>query len=198
MVFTIEVSNLSMNTATGIVIEEVLPTGYEFVDATASAGNYDANSGLWTIDVLNGNETATLVLTAKVVDNGDYVNIATLIDVDQTDVNGGNDSDSAFIEPNCMVVFNEISPNGDGVNDFFVVSCLDQFPNNVVRIYNRWGNIVFEKENYDNSFVGRSNGRANFQEDELLPVGTYYYTIDLGQGTQPMACLLYTSPSPRD
>ena len=191
VVFTIEVSNLSMNTATGIVIEEVLPTGYEFVDATASAGNYDANSGLWTIDVLNGNETATLVLTAKVVDNGDYVNIATLIDVDQTDVNGGNDSDSAFIEPNCMVVFNEISPNGDGVNDFFVVSCLDQFPNNVVRIYNRWGNIVFEKENYDNSFFGRSNGRANFQVDELLPVGTYYYTIDLGQGTQPMAGWLY-------
>lgn len=191
IVFAITATNTSSNPATGVVVEEILPGGYNYVSSVASIGTYDEIAGLWTIGGLNANETATLTITVTVADVDDYVNTVTIIGLDQTDTNSGNDTASAGITPNCMVVYNEFSPNGDGVNEVFQIDCLEQYPGNVVRIYNRWGNIVFEKANYDNSFFGRSNGRANYAEEELLPVGTYYYIIDLGNGQEPRAGWLY-------
>jgi uncharacterized repeat protein (TIGR01451 family)/gliding motility-associated-like protein len=191
VIFAISLTNNSNATATGIEIEEILPSGYEFVSATTSAGTYDETTGVWTLASIAGNTTESLMLTATVLDSGDYLNTVTVIDVDQTDSDTSNDTASASVEPNCMVVYNEFSPNGDGINDSFVIDCISQFPGNVLRIYNRWGNIVFEKDNYDNSFQGISNGRANYNVEEELPVGTYYYIIDLNNGMEPRTGWLY-------
>ncbi|MEL6812127.1 MAG: gliding motility-associated C-terminal domain-containing protein, partial [Bacteroidota bacterium] len=191
VIFAITAENNSGTDATGIEIEEVLPSGYNFVAAQANVGTYDEGTGIWSIPLLAAGEQGVLTITAEVLDNGDYLNTVTLIDVDQIDTNVTNDSAEAGVTPNCMIVYNEFSPNGDGVNDAFVIDCITQFPGNVVRIYNRWGNIVYEKENYDNSFVGISNGRATYAVDEELPVGTYYYIIDLNNGMEPRAGWLY-------
>ncbi len=78
-----------------------------------------------------------------------------------------------------ITVYTAISPNGDGINDTFVIEGLETSPNNELIIFNRWGVEVFRKRNYDNSFDGRSNGRATIREDEQLPVGTYYYVLKL-------------------
>ncbi|MFS4417967.1 gliding motility-associated C-terminal domain-containing protein [Maribacter sp. 2307ULW6-5] len=71
---------------------------------------------------------------------------------------------------------------GPGVGDgIFRIINIEQFPNNTVRIYNRWGVLVFEAEGYDNqnkAFTGISNGRATIQKNEELPVGVYFYVID--------------------
>ncbi len=69
------------------------------------------------------------------------------------------------------------TPNGDGVNDDFVVPCLatDRFPNNEVSIFNQWGDEVFNSSPYQNNWFGTYNG-------EDLPVGTYYYVIEFGNG----------------
>ena len=71
-----------------------------------------------------------------------------------------------------------ISPNGDGINDNFVVPELEDSPNNVVVIYDRYGLKVFEKINYTNEFNGTSN-ISNFviKKDQGLPAGIYFFTI---------------------
>ena len=68
---------------------------------------------------------------------------------------------------------NAFSPNGDGLNDFFEVDFIEFYPNNVVFIFNRWGKKVYEKSAYNNEWDGGG-----------LPSGTYFYTIDPGDGTE--------------
>ena len=71
---------------------------------------------------------------------------------------------------------------GPGIDDgYFRITNIEQFPNNIVKIYNRWGVLVFETEGYDrgnNVFKGTSNGRSTISKNENLPVGIYYYVID--------------------
>ncbi|MCP1996776.1 gliding motility-associated C-terminal domain-containing protein [Flavobacterium sp. HSC-61S13] len=79
-----------------------------------------------------------------------------------------------------IIVYNAVSPNGDGDNDYFFIENIQKHPNNTVEIYNRWGVKVFETKNYDSSgnvFRGVSDGRSTFKKDEKLPTGTYYYIL---------------------
>ncbi|MFD0796118.1 gliding motility-associated C-terminal domain-containing protein [Maribacter chungangensis] len=79
-----------------------------------------------------------------------------------------------------------VDPNVN--NSTFIIRNIEQFPDNTVEIYNRWGVKVFETNGYDNisnAFKGVSNGRATVKVNEELPVGVYYYIInyrDTGQG----------------
>ena len=82
---------------------------------------------------------------------------------------------------NKIVPYNAMSVDGDGKNDHFHIAGIERYPNNVVRIYNRWGVKVFETEGYDNVtrvFRGISNGRVTIEQAEKLPQGTYYYVIE--------------------
>ncbi|MCB0484738.1 MAG: gliding motility-associated C-terminal domain-containing protein, partial [Flavobacteriaceae bacterium] len=79
------------------------------------------------------------------------------------------------------------SPNGDGINDVWVITTIEQYPNNTVTIYNRWGDIVFQAKGYNNTtivFDGRANKNTNMGAGEL-PEGTYFFSIDI-QGTHPI------------
>ena len=79
-----------------------------------------------------------------------------------------------------LKIYNGVSANADGRNDYFFVDCIDYFPNNNVQIFNRDGTRVWEADGYDNAsvrFEGFSNvGRAGLQ----LPTGTYFYIIEKG------------------
>ncbi|CAI8217197.1 MAG: Uncharacterised protein [Flavobacteriaceae bacterium] len=79
-----------------------------------------------------------------------------------------------------LVVYNGVSNNGDGVNDYFEIKNINALKNNNVKIFNRWGIKVYETNNYDsngNVFRGNSNGRATVSSNEHLPTGTYYYVV---------------------
>ena len=76
-----------------------------------------------------------------------------------------------------LIVFTGFSPNGDGINDFFVIKGLENYKNNHLMIYNRFGNLVYETKNYQNDWAGTLN-------NQNLPDGTYFYIIDLGNGDQ--------------
>ncbi len=65
-----------------------------------------------------------------------------------------------------------ISPNGDGANDTWQVRNIEEFPEAVITVYNRWGSPVFKTKNYTNTWNGTFDGNA-------LPVATYYYVIDM-------------------
>ena len=90
-----------------------------------------------------------------------------------------------------LIIFNEFSPNGDGTNDLFVIEGIERYPNNTIEIFNRWGNTVFKKVRYDNSWDGTSNGRVNISVDSKLPIGTYYYVLDLGDSKAPKTGWVY-------
>jgi gliding motility-associated-like protein len=74
-----------------------------------------------------------------------------------------------------VLVFNGISPNGDGKNDTWHILGIEQYPANEVYVFNRWGNQVFEQKGYTNSnaWDGTWNGKD-------LPDGTYFYILNLG------------------
>ncbi|MBU2997934.1 gliding motility-associated C-terminal domain-containing protein, partial [Cellulophaga baltica] len=80
-----------------------------------------------------------------------------------------------------IAISNEVlTPDGDGVNDFFSIENIESFPNNTVQIYNRWGVVVYEMSGYDNVsdvFTGTSNGRVTISTDSELPVGVYFYIV---------------------
>ena len=72
-----------------------------------------------------------------------------------------------------------ISPNEDGINDIWKINNIDYFKDNSVEIFNRWGNRVYFKSPYDNSWKGKSDKGVD------LPDGTYFYVIDLKNGNKP-------------
>jgi len=81
--------------------------------------------------------------------------------------------------PDDVVVYNAVSPNGDGKNDYFFIDNIQNLANNKVEIFNRWGVEVFNTINYDTSdnvFRGTSKGRSTVDSD-LLPSGTYFYVL---------------------
>ncbi|MFZ4263891.1 gliding motility-associated C-terminal domain-containing protein, partial [Sphingobacterium sp. HJSM2_6] len=84
----------------------------------------------------------TLAIIVKVVDFKDYLNTAHLSKLDQIDTNTSNNQASATVAPNCLKIYNEFSPNDDGQNDYFYIDCIDQYPDNQLEIFNRWGNLV--------------------------------------------------------
>ncbi len=72
-----------------------------------------------------------------------------------------------------IIVHDAITPNGDGINDTWVVEGIDKFPKNSVQVFDKWGNSLYQKSNYNNDWFGRqSNG-------ESVPDGTYYYVVKL-------------------
>lgn len=92
-----------------------------------------------------------------------------------TDINGCVNTDSVKISVTVPIP-NAISPNGDGVNDFFIINEIDKFLDASLKIFNRHGNIVYDKKPYQNNFEGISNNGSQ------LPDGMYYYLLDFGNG----------------
>ena len=74
-VFTIVVNNNGPSTATNVIVNDVLPTGYTFTSSSATTGNYAA--GVWTVGSLVSGASATLTLNSTLNSSGNYVNTAT-------------------------------------------------------------------------------------------------------------------------
>jgi gliding motility-associated-like protein len=75
-------------------------------------------------------------------------------------------------------IFNGISPNGDGINDTWVIEGIEKFPDNDVMIFNRWGDKIIDIQNYNNtSAVWKGTNKNN----KLVPDGTYYYIIKINK-----------------
>ena len=99
------------------------------------------------------------------------------------------------------------SPNSDGINDTWRIARLQIYPNNIVKVFNRWGEKVYEKKGYYNEWDG-TNMFNSFSSNNIpflstldaspkntvgnkLPEGTYYYIIDLGDGSDIIKGYVY-------
>ncbi|HEX7415168.1 MAG TPA: gliding motility-associated C-terminal domain-containing protein [Bacteroidia bacterium] len=77
---------------------------------------------------------------------------------------------------------NAFSPNGDGLNDTYIIDGIENYPNNHVYFFNRWGQQLWDKAHYDNITIVW-NGKDS--KGDALYAGTYFYVIDI-DGKKPM------------
>ncbi len=181
--------------AQGNVISLSTPVTFESSDLDSPEGTllvgetatYTA-SFVISQQAINASGVSNSVVATGNAPNGDTVSD---ISDDGDDFDGNTFDDPTETQLGCLITYNEFSPNNDGVNDTFVIGCIENYPNNKLEIYNRWGNIVYSKRNYNNEFDGTSNGRATVNTSEKLPDGTYYYVLDLGDGSKPKVGWLY-------
>jgi|GEM_PF-1634286 len=74
-----------------------------------------------------------------------------------------------------VTAWNSFSPNGDGLYDTWIIENIDDYPNAVVEVYNRWGSLVFKSKGYNNA--GDAWKGDNYRNGQPLPTATYYYII---------------------
>ena len=86
------------------------------------------------------------------------------------------------------------SPNNDGINDCWNVRGINAFPNNSVKIYNRWNTLVYDKEDYRSGWCGQNENGISYGDGEL-PEGTYFYILDFGDGSEPRNGFIYLKRS---
>ncbi len=110
-------------------------------------------------------------------EDGNYAND----DSDEDGIPNYLDPDLGPTQVDPIDVVNVITPNDDGVHDVLTITNIEDYPNNTVKIYNRWGVLVYMTKAYNtngNVFDGTSEGRVTVDQNNKLPVGTYFYIID--------------------
>jgi gliding motility-associated-like protein len=119
----------------------------------------------------------------------DNVNMSGLADCDHDGIPNRLDADKC---PSFMP--QGISPNGDGKNDTFIIPGILSAQPNTVTIFNRWGNIVYEKDNYQNDWHGQTDRAFDLlASDGLLPDGTYYYVVDYKGNKSNVKSFIYVN-----
>ncbi len=99
-----------------------------------------------------------------------------------TDQNGCRGRASVIVEVcDTLIIPEGFSPDEDGVNDNLVILGIENFPDNVLHIYNRWGNLIYDRSRYDNSWDGVPNVGGLRIGTGKVPAGTYFYVIELGR-----------------
>ncbi|HRX28228.1 MAG TPA: gliding motility-associated C-terminal domain-containing protein [Saprospiraceae bacterium] len=83
---------------------------------------------------------------------------------------------------NACIIPNVITPNNDGINDNFVIPCLDdiRFSDNSIKIFNQWGDEVFSAKDYQNNWDGTYGAKP-------LPSGTYFYIVEIKALSETMS-----------
>jgi gliding motility-associated-like protein/uncharacterized repeat protein (TIGR01451 family) len=189
VIFTITAANNGPADATGVTVIDILQSGYIYVSSTTTTGTYSNSTGVWTIGNLNNGASEILTITATVNSTGNYVNTAT-ISGNEVDGNMANNVSSIETFPWDFFIPEGFSPNGDGINDLFVIRGIDHYSANTIEIYNRWGDKVFEASPYQNTWDGKSTMGLKVGGNEL-PIGTYFYVLNLGDGSNVYKGTIY-------
>jgi uncharacterized repeat protein (TIGR01451 family)/gliding motility-associated-like protein len=98
VIFTLAASNAGPSNATGVTVNDQLPSGYTFVSAAPSTGTYNSGTGLWNIGNLANGGNASLAITATVNPTGNYANTANITG-GQSDPESGNNTSTAITTP---------------------------------------------------------------------------------------------------
>ncbi|MBL0735617.1 gliding motility-associated C-terminal domain-containing protein [Flavobacterium sp. GN10] len=171
----------------GITINDPLPG----VVVSGQAINLGVNESNET------NFTAVYKITQEDINRGSVSNQATVkgssvrgvvVEDQSDDASNSGDSPTVLDLNGCSIkVMNAFSPNGDDKNARFYIRGIECYPDNTVEIYNRWGVLVFNIDQYNNNdrvFVGYSNGRSTIKQTDGLPVGTYFYILKYKDSAQ--------------
>ncbi|WP_041649577.1 Ig-like domain-containing protein [Marivirga tractuosa] len=190
VVYMLIAKNNGDGDATGVEVFDMLSMDLIFLASESTTGNYNEASGIWLIGEMLDGQADTLLITTQ-IDNTGIIQNEAEIEGNEADPNLENNlSELITIEVTGeFEVTKGFSPDGDGVNDVWQIKGIENYPNNTVKVFNRWGNEVFGTTAYNNT----DNGWAGEVEARLVvsgntvPDGTYFYLIDLGNGSKPLS-----------
>jgi uncharacterized repeat protein (TIGR01451 family)/gliding motility-associated-like protein len=172
--YTLTISNNSLGIATNVVVEDYLPSSLKYLSSSINTGtiNTEINGQAirWTLSSLSPGETKVISLRVKAKSISDVkeiqvVNQAT-IRSQEIELSVNDNTSSVSIVVKAFFAPNVITPNGDGLNDTFVLNGLGKFVSNELIIFNRNGSNVFQTKNYQNDWSAKG-----------LTNGTYLYKI---------------------
>ena len=137
LTYTVTVSNIGTNSASGILIEDLLPSGMTYSSYSSTQGSFNNVSGLWNAGTVAGSASATLTLNAT-VDNTScgwtLTNTASLYAVDVSDPNSSNNSASASTAIKCadlqvVKIANDATPD-EGATVTYTITVTNNGPHN--------------------------------------------------------------------
>ena len=194
--FVIRVTNISVSdVVTDIIVNDqiLIENGFMFVSAESDFnGVYDENTGNWNIPALEREETATLRIRAVVPATGTYTNTANIVRSTPRDSNTLNNEATVEVEviekspADPGFLFNQFSPNGNNQNEVLRINRtdpetgIDVALHYKIKIYDRYGNLVFETEKVNDGDVwdGTYKGKE-------VPKGTYFYIMNYSINNGP-------------
>jgi gliding motility-associated-like protein len=165
-------------TYTYTVNDDVAPTGTAPADVTVGSSSEIPVADITSLSNVTDNCTVnpTVVWVSDVSDGVDCPETITrTYSITDDCGNSISVSQTIIVDGNCEIVIpTAFTPNGDLENDEWDIIYLDEvYPNNLVMVYNRWGNLIFES----NKGAYTTNKWDGTYNTELLPVGSYYYMI---------------------
>jgi len=164
--------NNGTHTATGVVINATLPANVTYettIGVYAGDVRYNAATHelTWLLGDMVTGQSEILTISVRASDEGTATQLAVVTSI-EPDHNHDNDAAEATVEIVALEIPNAFTPNGDGLNDRFVIRGLEFYPENRLLIFNRWGNEIFSSTGYKNDWDGAT-----------LNAGTYYYIFEL-------------------
>ncbi|GAA4103332.1 gliding motility-associated C-terminal domain-containing protein [Mucilaginibacter panaciglaebae] len=167
--YVLVADNKSPITGTNVQVSYVIPENLVYLPQPNSGDlikyNIATRTLTWNISQIKENDPAKLVITVKVLAPGMVQSIVN-IKGKQIDPILANNVDQTIQQVYPLVITNVFTPNGDGVNDTFVIPGLETYSDTELTIINRWGNVVYQKTNYKNDWDGSG-----------LVEGTYFYVL---------------------
>jgi gliding motility-associated-like protein len=97
--------------------------------------------------------------------------------------NMDNDGENGLIIPEAF------SPDNDGYNDKFQILGLEKYNKISIKIYNRWGNLIYSENSYQNNWDGKANSTMAVGKE--LPTGTYFYIITIRDINKEMSGYIF-------
>lgn len=141
----------------------ILPAGSGGIDAQYGSATFASECNIiYTPDGIECNVVDSFIYVICTIDGCDTALVTVSLECEP--ITGGE-----------LVFSNGFSPNGDDVNQFFEIQGAETYPNNSLSVFNRWGNEVFQTNNYQNDWDGTFNGAR-------LMNGTYFYLFNDGAG----------------
>ncbi|WP_338226204.1 DUF7507 domain-containing protein [Algoriphagus confluentis] len=175
--YEIVVSNVGGTPATGVTIVDNLPSGVTYLSSrVVSVSNPQIQVGTptvsgstvtWNVPFIPSDGVITLRIRVQAGDAGQIQNVVT-VDSEEDDMNEQDNRDTDVNQVLPFRIPNVITPNGDGDNDTFEIKGLGKFTASEIVIFNRYGDHVLEKENYQNDW--NAPGQV---------AGTYFYVLKL-------------------
>lgn len=173
--YQITLQNNSQVAATDVVLIDNLPNQLEFVSIKGESIfgliEFDVEvvgqSVIIRIPEFIGGDEATFILTVRAADPGRIVNLAEVNSL-EPDEDPSDNLDTDENEVKTFFIPNTFTPNSDGFNDQFEIKGLNKFVSNKIIIFNRYGDIIFETDDYKNDWKAAG-----------LSAGTYFYILNV-------------------
>ncbi|MBG47444.1 MAG: hypothetical protein CML05_04050 [Pseudozobellia sp.] len=192
VIFTLRVTNKSReNAVSNIQVLDTISDGFQYISHEALLGTFNLQTGLWVIPELLRNEVAELQIRVAVPTVGTFNNRAEIVRSSPLDSEGKYDNNVDEVTVNVSertqadfgIIFNQFSPNNDGVNDDLKINRTLVNENGTqreidilydIKIFNRYGSVIFEGADMSGDIIWDGS-----REGKEVPDGTYFYVLNV-------------------